>query len=96
MVKASEEIPLPETFNHKEFNMVKYLNKTEASQFLKEELGISISKTTLSKYITQGGSPVYRKFGRRVLYTPEDLIAWANARMSKPRLNSSCEKDNDE
>ena len=75
--------------------MEKFYTKKQASDFLTNELGLPTSDKTLSKLITCGGSPVYQKFGRRVLYTKEHLIDWANSKLSKPRYNSSCEVDND-
>lgn len=75
--------------------MSQYMTKKQASDFLTNELGLPTSDKTLSKLITCGGSPVYQKFGRRVLYTKEHLIDWANSKLSKPRYNSSCEVDND-
>ncbi|MDD7313166.1 MAG: hypothetical protein PUH03_02270 [bacterium] len=72
--------------------MVKYLCKKEASTYLKNELGISISDKTLSKYITTGGGPEYFKFGWRVVYTVETLTEWVNSKMSKP-LRGSFEEE---
>ena len=75
--------------------MIQFLTKKQASDFLTSELGMPTSDKTLSKLITCGGSPLYQKFGRRVLYTRENLIEWANSKLSKPRYNSSCEVSND-
>ena len=74
--------------------MEKFYTKKQAAEFLTNELGFPISDKTLSKLITCGVSPVYQKFGRRVLYTRENLIEWANSKLSKPRYNSSCEVSN--
>ncbi|MES2291564.1 MAG: helix-turn-helix domain-containing protein [Pseudomonadota bacterium] len=41
---------------------------------------LSLSPRTLEKYRVIGGGPVFRKFGRRVLYAREDLESWARAR----------------
>lgn len=71
--------------------MEKYYTKKQAANFLTNELGIPTSDKTLSKLITCGGSPIYQKFGARVLYTKANLINWANSRLSKPRYSSSCE-----
>ncbi len=69
--------------------MVSYLTKKQASEYLTNELGLPISEKTLSKYISIGGSPIFRKFGRRVVYSIEDLTSWADNRLSKPVTNSS-------
>ena len=63
---------------------MQYLSKKQASSYLYNELGLKISEKTLSKYITTGGGPVYHKFGWRVVYNAEDLINWANCKLSKP------------
>jgi hypothetical protein len=34
------------------------------------------SASTFAKYRLYGGGPTYIKFGRRVVYHPEDLEAW--------------------
>ena len=69
--------------------MVSYLTKKQASEYLTNELGLPISEKTLSKYISIGGSPTFRKFGRRVVYTIDDLTNWAQSKLSKPVTNSS-------
>ena len=74
--------------------MTQYLTKKQASDFLTNELGLPISDKTLSKFITCGGSPIYQKFGSRVLYTRENLIKWADSKLSEPRYNSSCKVQN--
>ena len=37
---------------------------------------LQMSERTLEKWRVTGGGPVYRKFGRRVLYADSDLLAW--------------------
>lgn len=75
--------------------MSQYLTKKQASDFLSNKMGLPTSDKTLSKLITCGGSPIYQKFGSRVVYKKEDLINWANSKLSKPRRNSSCEVCNE-
>ncbi|MBP2147600.1 MULTISPECIES: AlpA family transcriptional regulator [Alphaproteobacteria] len=48
------------------------LRTQEAARFL------GISLRTLEKHRTYGTGPTYRKIGGRVLYTVEDLQAWAD------------------
>jgi hypothetical protein len=45
---------------------------------------LRVSQVTLGRWRIEGRGPVYRKFGRRVLYADSDVIAWAadQARMS--------------
>lgn len=41
---------------------------------------LGISMRTLERMRMSGDGPIFRKFGRRVLYAHDDLIAWADAR----------------
>jgi len=52
----------------------RYLVNGEAAAFLR------LSPRTLEKLRVIGGGPRFRKFGRRVRYSLNDLEAWANAR----------------
>lgn len=49
----------------------RHLRTAEAARFL------SLSDRTLEKHRSYGTGPVYRKIGGRVVYTLEDLQAWA-------------------
>lgn len=66
-----------------------YYTKREAAAYLCS-LGLPVAEKSLSKYITIGNGPNYQKFGRRVVYTKDNLEKWANGRLSKT-YNSSCE-----
>ena len=50
----------------------RYLRTEEAARFL------GLSERTLEKHRTYGTGPTYRKLGGRVVYSIEDLQAWAN------------------
>jgi len=50
----------------------RYLRTPEAARFL------GLSDRTLEKHRTYGTGPAYRKLGGRVVYSLEDLQAWAN------------------
>ena len=50
----------------------RYLRTPEAARFL------GLSGRTLEKHRTYGTGPAYRKLGGRVVYSLEDLQAWAN------------------
>ncbi len=65
-----------------------YLHRPEAADFLTER-GFQTTKFTLQKYATVGGGPVYRIWGNRALYVPDDLLAWAEAKLSAPRRSTS-------
>lgn len=64
-----------------------YFTRPEAAEWLTAN-GYPISKTYLGKLAHTGGSPIYRIFGNRALYTPSDLLEWAQARISAPKANS--------
>jgi hypothetical protein len=51
--------------------------------------GLKITKTTLQKIATLGGGPAYSIFGSRAVYTPQNLDAWAGAKLSAPRTSTS-------
>lgn len=50
----------------------RYLRTPEAARFL------GLSGRTLEKHRTYGTGPAYRKLGGRVVYSIEDLQAWAD------------------
>lgn len=50
----------------------RFLRTPEAARFL------SLSGRTLEKHRTYGTGPAYRKLGGRVVYSIEDLQAWAD------------------
>ena len=51
-----------------------FMNTKETAEFL------CISPRTLDRFRVQGGGPVYRKFGGRVVYAIEDILKWADSR----------------
>ena len=51
----------------------RYLRTPEAARFL------SLSGRTLEKHRTYGTGPAYHKLGGRVVYSVEDLQAWADS-----------------
>ena len=67
-----------------------YLLRPESADFLTKR-GFPTSKLTLQKYATIGGGPIYRIWGSRALYMPEDLLSWAEAKLSPPRRSTSDE-----
>jgi hypothetical protein len=67
----------------------KYLTRQEAAEYLRE-LGYPTTKGFLQKLASTGGGPTYRLFGNKALYTPGDLIDWAESRISAPQVSTSC------
>ena len=68
--------------------MQEFLTRAESAEYLSER-GLKISKNTLQKMATVGGGPVYRCFGNRTVYTPDDLDAWAEAKLRPPQRSTS-------
>jgi hypothetical protein len=65
-----------------------YLRRKDAASYLKSKYGFG-SVRTLAKGVVTGDSPIYRKASRLVLYTAEDLDAWALAKIGAPQKSSS-------
>jgi len=51
--------------------------------------GFPVAEKTLATKASRGGGPPYRKFGRVVLYTWGEALAWAEAHLSSPVSSSS-------
>jgi hypothetical protein len=66
----------------------RYLTRIEAAEYLTRR-GLKISPNTLQKFVTVGGGPTYRIWGHRALYTPADLDAYAEGKLSAPRISTS-------
>lgn len=64
------------------------LSRAEAAAFLSER-GYRIARTTLNKYACIGGGPLFECFGRRPLYKPADLLAWAVSKTTGPHRHTS-------
>jgi len=66
----------------------RYKSRAEAAAYLTES-GLKVSKNTLQKMVTTGGGPIYRRFGKSAVYLEQDLDAWAENKLSAPRVSSS-------
>jgi len=53
------------------------------------DLGYPVTKTTLATLASRADGPLYRRFGKRVLYRWSDLVAWAEARCTASRCSTS-------
>ena len=53
------------------------------------DLGYPVTKATLATLASRGGGPLYRRFGKRVLYRWSDLVDWAEARCTASRSSTS-------
>jgi hypothetical protein len=58
------------------------LNRREAAKFSTEN-GFKIAASTLAVMACRGDGPPFVKFGQTPLYDPNDLLAWAQKRLSK-------------
>ena len=67
----------------------RYINRAEAALYLTNQRGLRVSKGTLQKWVTTGGGPVYRRFGKMAVYLVSDLDAWAEKKLSAPLVSSS-------
>jgi hypothetical protein len=66
-----------------------FLTTPQAASFLSEQNGFPIAAHTLRKMRVVGGGPVFRRFGRLVVYDPRDLLQWASQRLSVPLVSTS-------
>ena len=67
----------------------RYFARTDAARYVRETWGLPCSPRWLAKLAVVGGGPVFRKAGKTPLYTPSDLDAWAQSRISGPRHSTS-------
>ncbi len=65
-----------------------YLDRGQAADYVTQQ-GLPLAKTTLQKFATVGGGPVYRRFGRRAVYLASDLDAWIASKLTAPRCSTS-------
>lgn len=67
---------------------VKFLRRKAAAAYLNNKYGFGTDRS-LAKMATTGGGPAFRKFSRFALYEPAALDAWAESRISAPRVSTS-------
>ncbi|EAQ96400.1 helix-turn-helix domain-containing protein [Congregibacter litoralis] len=70
-----------------EIQTKQYLTRAEAADYL-TDCGYPTGKGTLQKIASTGGGPRYRIFGSRALYTPDDLLRWAEDRCSEVKASA--------
>ena len=51
-----------------------YFVQPEAARFLR------LSERTLERWRLQGQGPLFSRFGRRIVYPKDELVAWARSR----------------
>jgi len=67
----------------------RYMRRNEAAEYLAKNWGVRVATGTLMKLASVGGGPVFHRFGRWPIYTPEALDDWARARLSGPMRSTS-------
>lgn len=67
---------------------LRYLDRREAADYLTAR-GLRVSPKTLQKWVTTGGGPVYRRWGRCAVYLVSDLDTWINEKLSAPRRSAA-------
>lgn len=65
-----------------------YLRRKAAGEYLKSRYGFG-SEKTLAKLATIGGGPLFHKAANAALYKPDDLDAWALAKIGKAQRSTS-------
>jgi hypothetical protein len=65
------------------------MRRRDASTYLLEKHGVSLTQATLAKLATVGGGPMFRKDGKYPLYDRVELDAFAVARLGPLRASTS-------
>lgn len=65
-----------------------YLRRKAAGEYLKSRYGFG-SERTLAKLACVGGGPLFHKAANAAIYKPEDLDAWALAKIGAPQRSTS-------
>jgi hypothetical protein len=66
----------------------RFLRRPAAAEYLRANWGFG-SKFQLAKFAVYGGGPRFRKVSNCALYTPDDLDAWARAKIGEPAHTTS-------
>ncbi len=67
---------------------IHYYNRGEAAKHVRDK-GLPCAKSWLAKLACIGGGPIFRRFGRNVVYTASDLDDWIEARLTGPKTSTS-------
>ena len=62
-------------------DIFQYMNPVQASEYLLSK-GVQRTVGTLAKLRVTGGGPIYKKFGRAIIYDRHDLEEWIVAVMT--------------
>jgi hypothetical protein len=67
----------------------RFFRRALAAAYVETTYGFPCSRQWLAKLAVIGGGPAFRKAGRTPIYAPEDLDAWALARIGAPQRSTS-------
>jgi len=67
----------------------RFLRRKAASKYLHEVHGVVRAPSTLAKYASIGGGPVFQRMGRDPVYTPVNLDNWVSSKLSGPMRSTS-------
>jgi len=68
--------------------MSTFLTRQEAAEFLTEN-GFKTACATLACLFSRGGGPPCHHIGFRAVYSPDELLRWAQSRMTAARESAS-------
>jgi len=71
-------------------NSIRVLTRDAAAAFLQGH-GYPITPKRLAKLAHEGGGPIYRRWGSRAIYSPAELLKWAETRASDPRSSTAAQ-----
>jgi hypothetical protein len=66
-----------------------YLRRDGAAAYVRQRHGFPCSRNWLAKLAVIGGGPTFRKAGKFPIYAPNDLDAWAKAKIGPPQTSTS-------
>jgi hypothetical protein len=66
----------------------RYYTRAETAKLLQER-GFPVAISSLATMATRGGGPPYKIFNRTPLYKMEDVMRWAEAKLSKTVVSSA-------
>jgi hypothetical protein len=69
-----------------------YLSRKAAADYIKAR-GLFCTPGSLTKFAHKGDGPIYQIFGSRAVYTPKNLDAWIDQKLSPPRRSTSDARD---
>jgi hypothetical protein len=66
-----------------------FLARPAAPDYVRKKWGFIVAESTLAKYASTGGGPIFEKFNGRVYYSAANLDRWVAEKRSGPRRSTS-------